>query len=182
MRAHRDQAGRAAGEFQHLQRLGELDELRDVIGDGFLRDDQVIDREGPVADQLGVVLEVGGPDPRDASRHVEDLGREVAGDEVGLVALGRGDHHVGVIGAGRAQRRRLRGVAHHRAQVEPVLQLGQALRIGIDDGDVVLFGDEALRHRCADPPGAQNDDLQVVTARPAHPCGTRPSTGRCRAA
>ena len=66
--------------------------------------------------------------------------------------------------------------------LEPVLQLGEADTVGVDDRDVVLLGDEALRDRCADPPGAEDDDLQVITAGSAYPCGTRPSTGRCRAA
>jgi hypothetical protein len=190
VRADGDQADRAVGELEHLQRLGELDELGDVVGDGLLGDDQVVDRERALADQLGVVLEVGAAHARDPRRDVEHLRGEVAGDEVGLVALRRRDQHVGVVGARVAQHRGLRGVAGDGAQVEPVLQLGEARRVGVDDGDVVLFRDEALGDRRADPSGAQDDDLHAagapegteVTARSGCPCGTRPSTGRCRAA
>ena len=50
----------------------------------------------------------------------------------------------------------MRAAADDRAQVEPVLQLAQALRLDIDDGDVVRLRDQALGDRAADlarPPG-----------------------------
>ncbi len=44
-RAHRHQAHAAVGEFEHLQRLGELDQLDDVVGEHLLRADGEIHRE-----------------------------------------------------------------------------------------------------------------------------------------
>ena len=59
-------------------------------------------------------------------RHVEQVVRDLAGHEVGLVQRRAGDQHVGVLGAGLAQHRGLDAVADHAAQVEPVLQRAQA--------------------------------------------------------
>ena len=49
-RAHRDQAHLAAGEVEHLQRLGKLDQLHDVVGEHLLGADGEVDVEAVLAD------------------------------------------------------------------------------------------------------------------------------------
>ena len=64
----------------------------------------------------------------------------------------------------------MRAAAHHGAQVEPVLQRAQALRLEVDHRDVVLLGNQALGDRAADLAGAQDDDLHSSrrpTGRPS---------------
>jgi hypothetical protein len=88
--------------------------------------------------------------------------RDLAGDQVGLVERRAGDEEVGVGDAGVAQHRGLQAVAHHAAQVEPVLQRGQPRGVGVDHGDVVALGDEALGDALADAAGAEDDDVHGV--------------------
>ena len=74
--------------------------------------------------------------------------------------------------AGIAQYRRCRRVANHRAQIEPILQLGKALAVVIDYRDVVFFGYQSLGDACANLPGAQNDDFH--DPNPRIPAGVTP--------
>jgi len=66
--------------------------------------------------------------------------RHLAHHQVGVVVGGAGDQHVRVLGTGIAQHRRLNAIAHHAPQIQAVFEQAQALRIGVDDGDVVLLG------------------------------------------
>jgi hypothetical protein len=62
--------------------------------------------------------------------------------------------------SGGFENARAGGVAVHRANVEPILQIPQDLLVHIDDGHVVrLFAREVIRRRAADLSGAQNDDF-----------------------
>jgi hypothetical protein len=90
--------------------------------------------------------------------HIEDAVRHLAGDEIGLIALGHGDQQVGVIQAGAGQNRRMRGVADYRLQIEAILQVRQTLLVAVDHRDVVVFRGETLRDTGPDLSGAQNDD------------------------
>ena len=53
----------------------------------------------------------------------------------------------------------LDAAADHAAQVKARLQIAQAACIGIDDGDVVALGHQAVRHTFAHAPCAKNDDF-----------------------
>jgi hypothetical protein len=88
------------GELQHLERLGELDQLADVVGDDLLGADGVIDGKVIVVKQLGMLGVVGRAQAGDARRDVEQRLGHPAGTQVGLVRLGDGDQQVGVLGAG----------------------------------------------------------------------------------
>ena len=119
--AHRHHGDPAVGEAEDLQRLGKLDQAADVVGDDLLRTERVIDREIVRREQAGIFQEVPRAQPGDPRRHVEHGVRQLAGDQVGLVALRHGDQHVGVLGAGIAHHRRRRRIAEHRAQVKAIL-------------------------------------------------------------
>jgi hypothetical protein len=160
-RAHRDQAGGATGELQHLQRFGELDQLQQVVGDALLGPDDVGGAEALLARQLRVGLQFGVAHACDARGDIEQVGGDLAGHQVGLVGAGDRDQHVAVFRAGLLQHRRLRGVAHQAAQVVAILQVGHARAVGVDDRDVVGFRDEAFGHRGADAASAENDDLHA---------------------
>jgi hypothetical protein len=73
------------------------------------------------------VLELRRADARDAWSAHETVMRHLAGDQVGLVQRRAGDEQVGILDAGVLQHRGLDAVADHAAQVEPLLQLAQAL-------------------------------------------------------
>ena len=106
-------------------------------------------------------VELGAAQARDAGRWhpLKTVMRYLAGHQVGLVQRRAGDQHVGVFGTGIAQHRRLDAVAHHTTQVHAVLQRGQALRVGVDDGDVVLLRHQALGDALAHTAGAEDQDL-----------------------
>ena len=134
--------------------------LLDVLGDDLLRADRVVHREAVLLEEL-----------RWLSNQVERMRAmrvgmlktrvgHLRGDEVRLVARGHREEHVGVGRARLGQDLGLGGVAHDRAQVELVLQVLQALRARVDDGDVVLLRDQALGHAGADLAGAEDEDLQ----------------------
>ena len=162
-RAHRGQAGTPAGELAHLQGIGVLDELQDVAHHrGFGADDGV-HRKALGAQQRLRHIEARRPHARHAGAHAEHHVGDLAADQVGFVLGRAGDQQVGVGGAGLGQHLHVNAVAHDPAQVEPVLQLLQALGIGVDDGDVIALGDQALRHAVADPARPQDDDLHALS-------------------
>ena len=177
--AHRDEAHPAVGELEHLQRLGEFEQLGDVVADDLLGADRVVDREILGREDLGMRQVVGGADARDLGRDVEHRGGELARDHVGLVALRDGEQHVGVARAGLLQHRRVRGVAGHGAQIEAVLQAFQPGRVDVDDRDVVRFGDQVLGDRGADLSGAEYDDAHGNAILAA--CRTSKHERRCEA-
>ena len=107
---------------------------------------------------------------RDAGRRsLNSALGDLAGDQVDFVAGGDRDQQAGVLGAGLRQHAGQRGVADHGADVELLGQLAQALVVGVDHGDVVVLGGQRCRHRGADLPRAENQDLH------GHLCGARPA-------
>ncbi len=84
--------------------------------------------------------------------------RHFARGQVGLVQRGAGDKQVGVFGARAAQHRGLDAIARHATQVQPVFEVAQQLGVRVDQGDVVLLGNQAFGHTFANAPGSQNDD------------------------
>ncbi len=163
--AYRDQARPAVGEFEHLQRLRKLDQPQYVVGDRLLGEDDVGSAESLVADQLRVLLQLDIADASDPRRHVEQVGGDLARDQIRLVVPSHCDQDVRVARTRPLQHRRQCRVADQTAQIETVLQLGDVDGIGIDHRDVVRLGHQAFGHRGADPAGADDDDL--------HGCGSR---------
>jgi hypothetical protein len=82
----------------------------------------------------------------------------LAGDEIGLIALGHGNQQVGVVQTGIGQYRRMRCVADDRLQVKAILQMRQPLMVAIDHRDIVVFRDEAFGDAGTDLASAENDD------------------------
>jgi len=160
---HADQADHAIGELEHLQRLGEGDQALDVVGDDLLGADREVDREVVVVEQLGVVDVVGRAQACDPRRQVVERLGDAAGAQVGLVGLGDRDQQVSVVGAGLAQHARRCGVAAHGADLETLAHRGQVFLAGIDQRDVVRFGNQVLGHRRADLARTQNDDLHLCS-------------------
>src|SRR4051812_15206818 len=158
-RPHRNQAHLAAGEVEHLERLRELDQLDDIVGQDLLRADREVHVKSVLAQNALVREVVGGAYARDAARHVEHAGGDAAGDQIRLVGLGNRDQQVGIVDAGLDENRGMGAAADDRAQVEPLLQRTQALRLDIDYRDVVRFRNEALSDRAADLPGPEDYDL-----------------------
>ena len=89
---------------------------------------------------------------------------DLAGEHVGLVTVGDGDDHLGVVGAGALEHVRVRGEAVDGANVQPLLQVGQMLGILVDNGDVVGFAGQVLGQRTAHLSRPQNDDLHAANA------------------
>jgi hypothetical protein len=155
-----NEARAAFGELEHLERFGELEELRDVIGEHLLGADRGIDRKILGRKDFGMRQVVARADARDPRRDIEHGRGELARDHVRLVALRHGQDHVGVARAGLLEHRGVRGVADDRSQVEPVLQLLEAFRVDVYYGDVVGFGNQAFRDGRPDLSRAKNDYSQ----------------------
>ncbi|MCY1438058.1 hypothetical protein D9M71_542420 [compost metagenome] len=164
VRPHRHQLRLAFGEVDHLQGTGVLDQALDVVGDHLFRADQHVHRNRFILEQLLFAGQVRGlTNPGDLGRGVEQGMGDLAGDHVGFVAVGHGDQHVGVVGAGLTQHGRKRTAALHRADVQAVAKVAQAFAIGVDHGDVVGFAGQVFRQRTADLPCAEDDDFHPVT-------------------
>jgi len=110
-RAHGDEADASVGELEHLQRLRVLDQLAHIARDRRFRADHRVDREPLARDGRHAVDELGRAQPRDRGRDVEQVVRQLAGDEVGFVEWRAGDQHVGVVRSGGAEHRRMDAVA-----------------------------------------------------------------------
>ncbi len=94
---------------------------------------------------------------------------DLAGDHVGLIAVGHRHQHVGIVRAGLAQDGRERGAALYGADVQAVAEITQAFTIGVDDGDVVGFAGQVFGQRSADLACAENDDFHRVAFIPVAP-------------
>ena len=152
----------AFGEVDHLQRAGVLDQALDVVGHHLLGADQHVDRNVVVVEQL-FAGEVGRlTHPGDLGRGMEQRIGDLAGDHVGLVAVGDRYQHVGVIGAGLAQDRWQRATALYGADIEAIAEVAQAFAIGVDHRDVVGFAGQVFRQRAAYLACAEDDDLHPL--------------------
>ena len=160
-RAHCHQADATVGELQHLQRLGKLDQFDQVFGDQLLRTDSVVHGKTVGGKQLFVGQILGSAHACDAGGNVVLVRRNLAGHQIGLVALRNRDQHVGVFDAGPFQDRRVCRAASDGAQVQPVLQQAQARAVDVDDGDVIGFGNQTFGHAGADLARAEDDDFQL---------------------
>ena len=83
----------------------------------------------------------------DALRDVEQRGGEFAGNEVGFVAAGEREQHIGVGRACLFQQNGRGGVAHQRLHIKAAGDVFQGLFIGVHNGYIVaghggeFFGD-----------------------------------------
>ncbi len=173
--AHRHQPHLAVGEVEHLQGFGVLDQAPQGVGHFLFGADDVIDAE-MLGQKAGFQPEeITGADARDAGGHIEQGGRDAARHQVGFVALRDRDQHVGVLGAGLLQDRGVRGMAAHGAQIEAVLQQRQPGGVEVDDGDVVVFRDQAFGQVGTDLAGAEDDDFHMRGAGSGKRRGGEPS-------
>ncbi|MNF75145.1 hypothetical protein D3C84_572010 [compost metagenome] len=141
----RHQPHLATGEVHHLQRTRVFDQPTHVVGHQLLGGDQVIHRHGFRQEQPIPLHQIGrGANARHLVRGVEQGVGHLAGDHVGLVAVGDRHQHVGILGARFAQHPGVSAVTVHHPQIELVLQLPQTVAVGIDYGDVVVFTREVL--------------------------------------
>ncbi len=163
---HRHQAHAAIGKIEHLQRLGMLDQAVQIMGDFLLRADGMVDGEVPAREGFPVILVLGDiirrTQARNARRHIEFARAQLAGNQVGLVALGDRNHHVRILHPRLFQYRRMGCVSLHGAQVEAVLQQSEPLAVHVDDSEIVVLCDQACRQGAADLAGAQDDDFHLL--------------------
>ena len=80
--------------------------------------------------------------PRDPGRGIEQVPGHLAGDHVGLVAVGDREQHVRVLGPGAAQHVRVRREAGQGPEIEVLLEVTQRVRVAVDDRDVVRLARE----------------------------------------
>ena len=100
VRLDRHQLRLAFREVDHLQGTGVFDQALDVIGHHLLGADQHIDRNRVVVEQLFAPAQVGRfTHAGNFGGCVEQRVRHLAGDHVGLVAVGHCHQHVGIVGA-----------------------------------------------------------------------------------
>ena len=104
---------------------------------------------------------VGSPDAGDFGRDIEHRRRKLAGHQIGFVALGHSEDHVGVAGTGSFQCCWMSGIADDSAQIETILQFAQPCGVLIDHCNIVGFGNQVLGHGTADLASAQYDYAQA---------------------
>src|SRR5690606_26244730 len=159
-RLHRHQPHPSAGEIQHLQRTRVLDQAADVIHHQLLGRDQHVDGQRVLGEQLRRVEVLGGADAGDLGGRAVERVADLAGDHVGLVTVGDGNHHVGVLRACLVEHGGVGGVAVHGADVQPLLQVLQELGVAVHHRDVVgLLAGEAVRHGRPDLPRTEDENL-----------------------
>jgi hypothetical protein len=146
-------------EFQDLQSLGKGDQARNVVGNDLLGTDREIDSEIAVVEQTRLIEEIAGAQACDTGWHIEHTVRDLAGNKIGVVALGHRNQQVGVAGTGLAQRHWRRPVTTDGAQIETVLKSGKPHRIAVYDDNVVFLGNQVLGNTGANLAGAEDDDL-----------------------
>ena len=150
----------ATSKVNYLQRARILDEATHIVGHQLLGGDQVIYRHGFRQEQAIPFHQIGGgADASHLVRGVEQGVGHLTGDHVGLVTVGDCDQHVRILGPRLAQHPGVGAVAVHHPQVELVLQLPQAVAVGVDYGDVVVLTGEVFRQRATHLTCAKNDDF-----------------------
>ena len=159
--AQSHQARPAAGEVEHLEGARVVEQPFDVFGDKLFGADQHVDGQTALVEQLGMAMVLVGAHPGDLARGVKERPGHLTGHHVGLVVVGDGDEHLGIVATGLFEHLGMGGVAADGAQVEAVLEGLEQLGVLVHHGDVVGFGGEIGGHRGAHLPGAQNDDLHV---------------------
>ena len=158
-----DELHLAVGEDIGLHGRADADHARDRVGGLDLRGDDEIDVELALAPELDV-LDVGGTD------HGRRLGclepGERPGDEIGLVARRAGEHEVGVAHAGVREGAPAGAVRLESGNVEALADRGEAGRVEVENGHVVLAVE------CRDdrrPYLACADDEDLHGGRRVHP-------------
>ncbi len=99
-------------------------------------------------------------DPGDSER-ITDRIRRRAGDDVGLVVVGAGDHHVGVLDAGLFEDGHVGAVAGHRQHVVGVGEFLGTVGPLVNDCHRV-FARQIRRDALADLPAADDEDIHGV--------------------
>ena len=100
---HTDQLYAAVGEIDYLQRAGIRQQSRDVLGHELLGADPDVHREPAFGEQLFALRVLGRTDARDLRWRSIERVRDLAGDDIDLVAVGQRHEDVRVGDAGRLE-------------------------------------------------------------------------------
>jgi hypothetical protein len=165
---HRHELGAAIGEIQHLQRAGVLDQALHVLAHQRFRADRDVDRGMSALGQFGVLEVFNFAQARDLGRRLVERIRDLAGNQVDLVAGGHRDDQVGILRTRMAQHAGQGGMSDDGADIQTLGQLAQLGLVEIDHGDVAVLRRQRRRHGSAHLPGAEDQDLHV------HPAAASP--------
>src|SRR5690554_1478268 len=157
----RNQLRLTSGKVQHLQGAGVLNHALDMLGNQLLGADQNINRNALVTAEYGVIFLqiIMFTHSRNLGRDIEQSACDLTGNHVDLIAVGHGDQHVGILGAGLIQNRRVGCFPFHGPDIKSILQLTQAGAVGIDHGNVIGFIGKMLGQRATNLTGTEDDDL-----------------------
>lgn len=100
-----------------------------------------------------------GADADDTVRSFEQRIGYLTGNHIGFIGVGDRHQHISILRPSITQNPRMGSVPLDRAQIKLVLQLAQLVRIGIDDGDVIILTDQVFRQRSADLPRTKDDNF-----------------------
>ena len=92
-----------------------------------------------------------------------ELAPDHAADEVRLVRGRRGDEQVGVRNVGNAQLIHIRAALDHD-HIQRGRDIGSALRVTLDDGDVMPFCQELLRNGIAHAASAYDHNFHIPSS------------------
>ena len=135
--------------------------LQRRLGHFLLGADDHVDGHVIGAEQVGVLrIQIGlRAQPGDLARHRKHRMRDLAGDHVHLVGIGRGDDHVGIARACAFQHVGVAGKAGDPLHIQRFRRAADQVGIHVDHGHIILFARQVPRDLPADLARAADDDL-----------------------
>ena len=139
---HHHQAGEVAGKTQYLQRPHIVEQAGQMAGNQLFGVDGIGYGEGIERGDMpvfGAVVEiVRRAHAGDAVGNIEKIGGHFAGQQIGFVAAGERQQHIGVGGAHLFEQHRRGAVADHGLHIDQAADVAQGVFVGVDDADVVV--------------------------------------------
>jgi hypothetical protein len=83
--------------------------------------------------------------------------RHLAGHHINFIAIGNRKNHIGIVSTCPRQHIGMGCLADDGSDIQSILQLPQALFIGINEGDIVCFTGEIFSNRGPYLASAEND-------------------------
>ena len=112
----------ALSEIENLQGARQVDEVRDIVGDDYLRADNVVYRDSMFPSQLVLATQVTrGTNTTDLLLCLKHGIGNTASNHVDFITVGYSDDHVSVLAARFLENIRVRGLANNGAYIDAVL-------------------------------------------------------------
>ena len=98
-------------------------------------------------------------DPRNFYRCIKDRVADLTGDHIDLVRLGHRNEQFGIADTSLGQNIWVRRYAHNAMHIGMFGQALDILRLGVNDGHIIMFFDQMARDSATYQPGATNNNF-----------------------